>query len=137
MRPATGISWVFDRVETAIILEDDCIPHPSFFRFCDELLEKYRHDTRVMHISGNNYWSKQHPRDENYTFSRYPMSWGWATWRRAWQYYDFDMKLWPEIAHEKSVGGFMERSTYSTNLDENFPGCHRHGFGLLGLPMDS
>ncbi len=101
VRPATGISWVFENVETAIILEDDCIPHPSFFAFCDELLERYRHDTRVMHISGNNYWSNKHPRAENYTFSRYPMSWGWATWRRAWQHYDFDMKLWPEIAQKK------------------------------------
>jgi hypothetical protein len=100
-RPATGISWVFDHVEEAIILEDDCIPHPDFFRFCDELLERYRDDERVMHISGNNFWSHKYCRDESYLFSRYTLSWGWATWRRAWQHYDFEMKLWSEIDQEK------------------------------------
>jgi hypothetical protein len=101
MRPATGISWVFDNVEEAIILEDDCIPHPTFFHFCEELLDYYRFDQRVMHISGNNYWGKKHPRDDSYTFSRYPLSWGWATWKRAWQHYDFEMKLWTEVDQER------------------------------------
>jgi hypothetical protein len=98
IRPATGISWVFEQVESAIILEDDCIPHPDFFRFCDELLERYRDDERVMHISGNNFWSSKYQAEESYFFSRYTLSWGWATWRRAWQHYDFDMKYWLQIA---------------------------------------
>ncbi len=102
VRPATGISWVFENVEEAIILEDDCIPHPTFFHFCEELLDQYRFDQRVMHISGNNYWSGYHQRSDSYIFSRYPLSWGWATWRRAWQHYDFDMRLWPEI-NQKNV----------------------------------
>ena len=54
-RPATGLRWVFEQVEEAIILEDDCVPHPTFFRFCEELLEHYRDDERVMHISGDNF----------------------------------------------------------------------------------
>jgi hypothetical protein len=54
VRPATGISWVFEHVDRAIILEDDCLPHPSFFNFCDELLERYKYDQRVMQISGTN-----------------------------------------------------------------------------------
>jgi hypothetical protein len=54
-RVASGLNWVFDQVEEAIILEDDCLPHPSFFRFCEELLEIYRHDERVMHIAGSNF----------------------------------------------------------------------------------
>jgi hypothetical protein len=54
LRPATGISWVFEQVEEAIVLEDDCVPHPTFFRFCEELLEYYRHDERIMSISGIN-----------------------------------------------------------------------------------
>jgi hypothetical protein len=101
IRPATGISWVFDRVDRAIILEDDCIPHPDFFRFCDELLERYCDDERVMHISGNNFWSSKYHHEESYLFSRYPLSWGWATWRRAWQHYDFDMKLWSRMTHTR------------------------------------
>ena len=54
-RPASGFTWAFEQVEQAIILEDDCLPHPSFFTYCETLLDYYRHDTRIMHINGNNY----------------------------------------------------------------------------------
>jgi hypothetical protein len=101
VRPATGISWVFDRVETAIILEDDCIPHPDFFQYCDELLTRYRDDERVMHISGNNFWASKYQYEDSYLFSRYTLSWGWATWRRAWQHYDFDMKIWLQMTPDR------------------------------------
>jgi hypothetical protein len=101
IRVATGIDWVFENVEEAIILEDDCIPNPDFFRFCDELLERYRDDERVMHISGNNFWSSKYHQEESYLFSRYTLSWGWATWRRAWQHYDVDMKLWSGMAQQE------------------------------------
>jgi hypothetical protein len=100
IRPATGISWVFEQVEEAIILEDDCIPDRSFFGFCDELLERYRHDSRVMHISGNNFWSHTNQFDHSYAFSRYTLSWGWATWRRAWEKYDLQMKQWPQVKQQ-------------------------------------
>ncbi|MBP2627609.1 MAG: hypothetical protein H6Q68_2320 [Firmicutes bacterium] len=96
-RVATGLDWVFNTVEEAIILEDDCIPHPTFFPFCQELLEKYRHDGRVLTISGNNFQFGHQRTDCSYYFSRYDHIWGWATWRRMWKYYDFRMKLWPEV----------------------------------------
>ena len=101
IRPATGISWVFENVEEAIILEDDCIPHPTLFRFFDELLDRYRDDERIMHISGNNFWTGKYHHEDSYLFSRYTLSWGWATWRRAWQHYDFDMKDWLAIGSER------------------------------------
>jgi hypothetical protein len=96
-RPASGISWVFQNVEEAIILEDDCLPHPAFFRFCDELLERYRDDERVMMISGNNFQDGEKRTSDSYYFSRYAHTWGWATWRRAWQLYDFEIMSWPEL----------------------------------------
>ena len=96
-RPASGISWVFQNVEEAVILEDDCLPHPTFFRFCDELLEHYRDDKRVMTISGNNFQFGTRRTPESYYFSRYPHTWGWATWRRAWELYDFEAKVWPQL----------------------------------------
>jgi hypothetical protein len=95
-RVSSGLSWVFNNVEEAIILEDDCLPHPSFFYFCEELLVRYRDDERIMAISGDNFQFGQIRTKYSYYFSRYFHCWGWATWRRAWMYYDVDMKLWPE-----------------------------------------
>jgi hypothetical protein len=95
---SSGISWVFEKVEEAIILEDDCLPHPTFFRFCEELLDYYRDDKRIMAIAGDN--SRrigQRRTEDSYYFSRLTPIWGWATWKRAWQYYDVTMKLWPRV----------------------------------------
>ncbi len=97
-RVSSGIDWVFEQVEEAIILEDDCLPDLSFFRYCDELLERYRHDTRIVFISGDNFQFGRKSMPYSYYFSRCinntPPIWGWATWRRSWQYYDVDLKLW-------------------------------------------
>ncbi|MBU7583968.1 MAG: glycosyltransferase family 2 protein [Nostoc sp. TH1S01] len=96
-RVASGLDWVFQNVEEAIILEDDCVPHPSFFPFCEELLQIYKYDERIMSIGGLSIPHKKNQADYSYHFSLYPRIWGWATWRRAWKYFDFDMKLWPEL----------------------------------------
>jgi hypothetical protein len=97
-RVASGLDWVFEQVEEAIILEDDCLPDPTFFQFCDELLQQYRNDTRIMAISGNNIIPNQYVNlKTSYYFSRYNQIWGWATWKRAWQHYDISMKVWPTV----------------------------------------
>ena len=97
-RPATGISWAFELAEEVIILEDDCIPHPSFFRFCEELLERYRDDERVMHIGGSNVRREAVPTPDSYFFSQFNIAAGsWATWRRAWRHFDASVKLWPQL----------------------------------------
>lgn len=96
-RVSSGLDWVFETVEEAIILEDDCVPHLTFFRFCDELLERYRDDERVMVISGDNFQFGRRRTEDSYYFSRHNHCWGWATWKRAWQHYDVHMKLWPKI----------------------------------------
>jgi hypothetical protein len=97
VRPATGITWVFDQVEEAIILEDDCLPHPTFFRYCAELLTHYRDDERIMAISGNNFQFGNNPTLHSYYFSIFPHCAGWASWRRAWKYYDYQIELLPTI----------------------------------------
>jgi hypothetical protein len=96
-REASGMIWIFEQVEEAIILEDDTLPHPTFFRFCEEMLEQYRDDERVMHISGDNWLFGQKPIPYSYFFSNYSLSWGWAGWRRAFRFYDPEIKLWPEL----------------------------------------
>jgi hypothetical protein len=94
-RVSTGVSWVFEQVDEAIILEDDCLPHISFLRFCEDLLKRYRHDTRIMHISGDNFQGGTCRGAYSYYVTKYAHVWGWATWRRAWSLYDFDMRSWP------------------------------------------
>ncbi|BBD69179.1 hypothetical protein NIES4072_34920 [Nostoc commune NIES-4072] len=101
-REATGFDWVFSQVEEAIFLEDDTLPVPSFFSFCEAMLERYRHDERIMHINGDN--SVNQDRTEySYYFSKYMHGWGWASWRRAWQHYDYRMKTWPEFKKQGLV----------------------------------
>lgn len=98
---SSGIDWFFENVEEGIILEDDVIAHPTFFRFCEELLERYRDDKRIAMITGNNFLFGDKRREKRYSyyFSRYIGIWGWATWRRTWKVYDVNMRLWPEIQY--------------------------------------
>lgn len=104
-RVASGINWVFEQVEAAIILEDDCLPDPTFFRFCQELLERYRDDQRIGIISGDNFQFGQARNKDSYYFSKYVHIWGWATWRDRWQSsYDVELKKWPLI----KAGGWLE-----------------------------
>jgi hypothetical protein len=92
-----AIDWFFSQFDEGIILEDDCVPDQSFFLFCQELLERYRDDKRITMISGNNYQFGKRRTNYSYYFSRYTLCWGWATWKRAWQYHDINMKQWPSI----------------------------------------
>ncbi len=90
-----AITWFFENVEEGIILEDDCVPHPDFFRFSAFLLARYRNDARVMMVSGNNFQNSRRRGEASYYFSRYPNTWGWATWRRAWKLYDTKLSALP------------------------------------------
>jgi hypothetical protein len=97
-----GIDWFFGHVPEGIILEDDCQPDPSFFRYCAELLEVYRDDQRIGMISGTK--PVLHiPISDSYFFSRHSMVWGWATWKRAWQAYHQTKKDGLSILQEPSV----------------------------------
>ena len=118
VRPATGISWVFEQFEEAIILEDDCLPHPNFFPFCEELLERYRDDQRVMSITGDK--SASSPDPYSYYFSKYFSCWGWATWRRAWKYYDFNMEAFPELVEKNWFYNFLSTRQLADFWLENF-----------------
>jgi hypothetical protein len=111
-RISSGLDWVFEHVEEAIILEDDCLPHPSFFRYCQELLEHYREDERIWCISGDNFQDGQWRGDGSYYFSNYNHCWGWASWRRAWKNYDYNLSNW-----EKVKGGQYLRSILDSELE--------------------
>lgn len=87
-----AIDWFFLNEELGIILEDDCLPSQSFFTFCEELLIRYKDDTRIFLINGYNHQEVWKPDECDYFFSLLGGIWGWASWRRAWQHYDVEMK---------------------------------------------
>ncbi|WP_290944906.1 methyltransferase FkbM [Helicobacter sp.] len=98
---SSAISWFFSHEKQGIILEDDCLPTLSFFRFCDELLERYAKQENIFMISGwsaldfakntsVNTLSPKAQLQEDYFFSKYPHIWGWASWARAWQKYQLE-----------------------------------------------
>ena len=109
-RNSSGLDWVFNTVEEAIILEDDCIPSLSFFSYCEELLELYREDHRISVISGNNFVSPcKQQRNASYFFSAYPLTWGWASWRRVWQQVDLNMSWWEPVHGEQMLRKLFSR----------------------------
>lgn len=87
---SSAITWFFDHEPDGIILEDDCLPHPDFFSYCEELLDRYADDHRVAFIGGNNHDFFDKPTgDPSYYFSAYNHVWGWASWRRTWELFDY------------------------------------------------
>jgi len=124
--PSLAISWLFEHEEEGIILEDDCLADLSFFPFCRDLLEKYRTDRRVMVISGNNFLQRKNFRPpESYFFLKYPNTWGWATWKRAWKYFDIKMEKWPQARENKTLAKTLDPNEYflwQRDLDDVFLG---------------
>jgi hypothetical protein len=99
----SAIDWFFEQEEAGIILEDDCIPHPDFFRFSSALLARYQEEDRVMMISGDNFQGRRRHGDGSYYFSRYPSIWGWATWKRAWKRYDRTLAGLPAFEQRRAI----------------------------------
>ena len=122
-RVSSGLDWVFEQVPEVIILEDDCVPDLSFFRFCEELLEKYRDNKSVAIISGNNFQFGRKYNQDSYYFSKYMHIWGWATWRDRWVgAYDVNMSDWPNVCKDSQLmsllGDQKESQYWSTIFDK-------------------
>lgn len=119
-RLASGLDWVFSKVPEAIILEDDCLPAPSFFQYCDELLDHYRNDVRVGMISGDNFQGGKWRGDGDYYFSRFCHIWGWATWARAWQKYDVNVSQWPKLKESRWLDSLGFKGAEKAHWQEAF-----------------
>jgi len=104
---SSAIDWFFEHVESGIIIEDDCVVSDSFFRFSEELLEKYKDDTRILSISANCFQPSGSIKNDSYYFSKYQHCWGWASWRRAWELYDKELAGWPAFS---DAGGLKKYS---------------------------
>jgi hypothetical protein len=107
-RVASGLNWAFSLSEELIVIEDDCLPDPSFFRYCEELLRRYRNDTRIGQICGTPLITAELKRESSYIFSRYGPIWGWASWRRAWDYYDLELKNWPKMRAARGLRSVVQ-----------------------------
>ena len=124
-RPSSAISWTLGQVDRTIILEDDCVPSLSFFRFCDALLERFRDDTRVMSIDGGNYLGDGRRLPYSYAFSRLFCPWGWATWRRSWAHFDRTMSGWAEAKSQRLLAD-IARSEFEVRDWTRFMDKYEH-----------
>jgi hypothetical protein len=108
-----AITWFFENVEQGIILEDDCLPNQSFFRYCETLLEKYKEDENVYGITGNNFQNGIVRGNSSYYFSHYPHIWGWASWKRAWKHYDFNLENLDAFEKNKIISKIDKRKIFA------------------------
>jgi hypothetical protein len=148
-RVTSGLDRVFSIVDRAIVLEDDCVASPDFFLFCDSLLKRYEDNEQVWTINGNSYNSGQRFGDSSYYFSKFPDTWGWATWRRAWSHFQADMPFLDAWSRSDSWRNAFESSTEEAFFYYAFRrarsgvtnawgyqwlGCQLHGMGLSATP---
>lgn len=120
-----AINWFFEEEEKGIVLEDDCLPSSSFFSFCSDMLEKYKNNERVGHISGANFQQGIKRGEASYYFSKLPHIWGWASWRRAWINYDVNMSSFPNfhLSHLESLASHSPfKDTWYERLEATYRG---------------
>ena len=130
-RHVTGaINWFFENVSEGIILEDDCVPSPDFFRFSEELLERYRENDNVMMLSGTALVRTPEPSPWDYDFASFPCCWGWATWRRAWAKMSYDMPDFPEFCRSGSIKKSFASGRMQRRLLELFSKVYTHAPGF-------
>lgn len=122
---SSAISWFFQNEEQGIILEDDCLPTQAFFKFCDEMLEKYKDNNLIMQISGSNYVNQQAPvnNELSYYVSTLNDIWGWATWKRAWLKYSLKLKNYDEFKKNQTMKKYFKNNEIATWMNEYIESC--------------
>ena len=123
---SSAITWFFEHVEQGIILEDDCLPSPSFFMYCQNLLEQYKDDERIMHIGGVNFQNGNNRGNGSYYFSAIPHVWGWASWRRAWKKYDFNVHDFYLFVREEKIYKYFDNEKLAQHWLEHFKSVYYH-----------
>ncbi|WP_407195690.1 hypothetical protein [Citrobacter farmeri] len=115
---AGGAKWVFEREEKAIFLEDDNLPETSFFPFCEELLQRYEDDKRVLWICGSNYLEECIPENKaDYIFSKNMLPCGWASWSDKFNhYYDGELSLFNKNARKALKKSYLNKKLYHQDM---------------------
>lgn len=135
----SAISWFFDNVEQGIILEDDCLPDPSFFTFCENMLDRYKDNENIGMISGDNFiqektLQKINPDKDEYYLIRPVFIWGWASWRRAWQKHDLSMKQWPEVKKNGYIKTLFKNKNVANSFIDSFNFVYNKGSHVWDIP---
>ncbi len=110
---SSAITWFLGEAGEGVILEDDCLPTPAFFRFAATMLERHRDDPRIGLIAGSN-MAPLVDLPASHGFSRVTSCWGWATWKRTWDRFTFipepvrDDEPWTRRLHPNAVD-FLRR----------------------------
>lgn len=116
-----AISWFFEHEEEGIILEDDCVPDPSFFRFSAQMLARYRDEERVMMVGGINLLAhRMGAVQSSYVFTRHALVWGWATWRRAWAHYTPEFEGLEAFRQQDALQGMLSSKASRVYLYNKF-----------------
>lgn len=126
---SSAISWVFEKEEYAIILEDDIIAPLSFLKFAQELLIRYKDDHRVGIISGNNFTPIHLSDESDYFFAKYAHSWGWATWKRTWECFDLNVKIHNDHLHNSFLKKISNSKKEARFYKKRFETIKRNGPG--------
>lgn len=129
-RVTSGLNWLFDKCKQAIILEDDCVPDPTFFKYCEILLKNYRENSRIKMISGQSFLPSDFTYPYSYYFSRLTLIWGWATWRDRWKEMDLEMKNWPELRASGWVLGLWGNQKIADEWKSKFDDVYQGGLEI-------
>lgn len=122
---SSAIDWFFENVEQGIIIEDDILIDPSFFKFTQEMLDKYKNNEKIMSITGHNIFGKSNSTKNSYIFSKYFFCGGWATWRNSWKKMDLEMEIYKKYNDENIKNifpGAIERLLYKKRFSDNILG---------------
>lgn len=123
-----AITWFFENVEQGIILEDDCLPHYSFFGYCEALLKKYKYVDNISVISGNNFQNGIKRGDASYYYSIYSHNWGWATWRQAWESYDHNLTQLDYFISNNTIRNIDSRLVFKNYWLRKFEDVKKGGY---------
>jgi hypothetical protein len=96
--PRSAFDSFFTEEKEGVILEDDCVPHPDFFRFAQTMLERFRDNKRIISVNGSNL-GYELTDGNSYSFSRFMNMWGWATWADRANTIDYSLTGWRAIEH--------------------------------------
>lgn len=120
MAVSGALDWFFAQEEMGIILEDDCLPDPSFFGYCETLLHRFKDDEHIFMISGNNFQQGKRVTEYSYYYSWLTHIWGWASWRRSWQKVDLELKNWPAFKAAGGVKQIYPKTRYERRWEKTF-----------------